>query len=178
MESKLVELAALKAAFNHFTDEHWIPLQAVVISLHNSLCWSCRGDGEPVPDQFQSSLAPPSLSAAIPIPPPHSGQRPPTPSPPPLSSVSSNDSSFISDTSSDSDNPFLVTTRTFQLAQGLESIVWTAEERAAMQVFFAHYQSEAGVNVVILEAGVGDRSPGGDRVLPKGAGLGEGRDGA
>ena len=73
MESKLVELAALKAAFNHFTNEHRIPLQAMVISLHDSLCWSCRGDGESVPEQFGSSSAPPSLSIAIPVPPPHSG---------------------------------------------------------------------------------------------------------
>ena len=73
MESKLVKLAAFEAAFNHFTNEHWIPLQAVVISLYNSLCWTCRGDGEPILDQLHSSLAPPSLSIAIPIPPPGSG---------------------------------------------------------------------------------------------------------
>ena len=51
MKTKLVKLAALQAVFNHFTNEHWIPLQAVLISLHNSLCWSCRGDGEPIPDK-------------------------------------------------------------------------------------------------------------------------------
>ena len=47
-----------------------------------------------------------------------------------------------------------------------------------MQAFFAHYKSEAGVNVTILEAGEGDRSPGGIRALSEGTGLGEGRDGA
>ena len=35
LEGKLVKLAALEAAFNHFTNEHWIPLQAAVISLHD-----------------------------------------------------------------------------------------------------------------------------------------------
>ena len=50
LEGKLVKLAALEAAFDHFTNEHWIPLQAIVLSLHNSICWSCRGDGEPIPD--------------------------------------------------------------------------------------------------------------------------------
>ena len=30
LEGKLVKLAALEAAFDHFTNEHWIPLQAVV----------------------------------------------------------------------------------------------------------------------------------------------------
>ena len=35
MEAKLVKLAALEAAFNHLTNKHWIPLQAVVISLHD-----------------------------------------------------------------------------------------------------------------------------------------------
>ena len=50
LEGKLVKLAALEATFDHFTNEHWIPLQAVVSSLHNSLCWVCRGDGEPIPD--------------------------------------------------------------------------------------------------------------------------------
>ena len=47
-----------------------------------------------------------------------------------------------------------------------------------MQAFFAHYESEAGVNVIILEAGAGDQSPRGDRVLPDSAELREGRDGA
>ena len=51
LEGKLVKLAALEAAFDHFTNEHWIPLQAVIISLHDSLCWTCRGDGQPIPDQ-------------------------------------------------------------------------------------------------------------------------------
>ena len=51
LEGKLVNLAALEAAFDHFTNEHWIPLQAVVISLHESLCWTCRGDGQPIADQ-------------------------------------------------------------------------------------------------------------------------------
>ena len=50
LEGKLVKLAALEAAFNYFTNEHWIPLQAIVISLHDSLCWTCRGDGQPIPD--------------------------------------------------------------------------------------------------------------------------------
>ena len=73
LEGKLVKLAALEAAFDHFTNEHWIPLQAVVLSLHNSLCWVCRRDGEPIPDRVQSSSAPPSLSIAIPVPPPRAG---------------------------------------------------------------------------------------------------------
>ena len=34
LEGKLVKLAALEAAFDHSTDNHWIPLQAIVISLH------------------------------------------------------------------------------------------------------------------------------------------------
>ena len=50
LEGKLVKLAALEATFDHFTNEHWIPLQAIVISLHDSLCWTCRGDGQPIPD--------------------------------------------------------------------------------------------------------------------------------
>ena len=51
VEGKLVKLAALEAAFDHFTNEHWIPLQGIVISLHNSLCWTCRGNGQPIPDR-------------------------------------------------------------------------------------------------------------------------------
>src|ERR1700743_1762052 len=82
LEGKLVKLAALEAAFNHFTNEHWFPLQAVIISLHDSLCWTCRGDGGPLPDRVQSSSAPPSLSIAIPVSPPRSGRRPATPGPP------------------------------------------------------------------------------------------------
>ena len=50
LEGKLVKLAALEAAFDHFTNEHWLPLQSVVISLHDSLCWACTGNGEPIPD--------------------------------------------------------------------------------------------------------------------------------
>ena len=38
LEGKLVKLAALEATFDHFTNKHWIPLQAIVISLHDSLC--------------------------------------------------------------------------------------------------------------------------------------------
>ena len=62
LEGKLVKLAALEAAFDHFTNEHWIPLQAAVISLHDSLCWTCRGDGQPIPDRVRSASAPPSAS--------------------------------------------------------------------------------------------------------------------
>ena len=47
-----------------------------------------------------------------------------------------------------------------------------------MQAFFAHYESKIGVNVVILEAGEKDRSPGGVGVFSEGTELGEGRDGA
>src|ERR1700743_2358665 len=95
LEEKLVKLAALEAAFNHFTNEHWIPLQAVVISLHDSLCWTCRGNGEPLPGGVRSASAPPSLSIAIPVPPPRSGQRPATPGPPPLSPVTNSNSSLV-----------------------------------------------------------------------------------
>ena len=95
LEGKLVKLAALEAAFDHFTNKHWIPLQAVVLSLHDSLCWVCRGDGEPIPDQVRSSSAPPSLSITIPVPLPRIGRRPATPGPPPLSPVIDDDSSII-----------------------------------------------------------------------------------
>ena len=124
LERKLVKLAALEAAFNHFTNEHWIPLQVVVISLHDSLCWTCRGDGEPLPGGVRSALAPPSLSIAIPVPPPRSGRRPATPGPPPLSPVTDSDSSFIPNSSSDSSpNPFSVECQTFRVAQGPEGLV-------------------------------------------------------
>ena len=83
LEGKLVKLAALEAAFDHFTNEHWLPLHSVVISLHDSLCWTCTGNGEPIPDGLRSASAPPSLSIAIPIPPPRTGRRPATPGPPP-----------------------------------------------------------------------------------------------
>ena len=52
LEGKLVKLAALEATFNHFTNEHWVPLQAVILSLYDSICWTCRGDEEPIPDQL------------------------------------------------------------------------------------------------------------------------------
>ena len=189
MEGKLVKLATLEAAFDHFTNEHWIPLQSVVISLHDSLCWTCRGDGQPIPDRVGSASAPPSLSIAIPIPPPRSGRRLATPSPPPLSPVtdddssvipdSSNDSSVIPDSSNDSSpNPFQVKRRTFRAAQGPKGLVWTNEERAALQAFLSYYESKEGDNVAILEVGEGDRSPGGSRLLSEGDGFGEGRDGA
>ena len=29
LEGKLVKLASLEATFDHFTNEHWIPLQAI-----------------------------------------------------------------------------------------------------------------------------------------------------
>ena len=66
----------------------------------------------------------------------------------------------------------------FQAVQGPEGLVRTNEERAAMQAFLSYYESEEGVNVTILEVGEGDRAAGGGGVLPEGAGLGEGRDGA
>ena len=178
LEGKLVKLAALEAAFNHFTNEHWIPLQAVVISLHDSLCWTCRGDGEPLPDGVRSSSAPPSLSIAIPVPLPCSERRPATPGPPPLSPIT-NDSSSLTDSSLDSSpNPFHVERRTFCAAQGPDGLVWTEEERAALQAFLSHYTSEEGVDVPILEAGEGDRSPGGSRLFSEGGGFGEGGIGA
>ena len=66
----------------------------------------------------------------------------------------------------------------FQVAQGPDGLIWTNKEKTVMQAFFAHYESQAGVNVIILEAREGDRSPGGVGVLSEGTGLGEGRDGA
>ena len=119
LEGKLVKLAALEAAFDHFTNENWIPLQGVVISLHDSLCWTCRGDGQPIPDRVQSASAPPSLSIAIPIPPPRTGRRSATPGPPPLSPVTDDDSSVIPDSSNNSSpNQLQVERRTFRVAQG------------------------------------------------------------
>ena len=179
LEGKLVKLAALEAAFNHFTNEHWIPLQAVVLSLHDSLCWTCRGDGEPIPNGVSLSSAPPSLSIAIPVPLPHSGQRPPTPGPPLLSPITDDDSSAIPDSSDDSSpNSFCVKRQTFQVAQGLDGLIWTEEERAVLQAFLSNYTSEEGVNVTILEVGEGDRSPGGSQMLPEGSGFREGGVGA
>ena len=179
LEGKLVKLAALEAAFDHFTNEHWVPLQAVVLSLHDSLCWVCRGDGEPILDQVRSASAPPSLSIAIPVPPPCVGRRPATPGPPPLSPVTDNDSSVIPDSSDDSSpNPFHIECQTFQVAQGPEGIVWTDEERATLQAFLSFYESKEEDHVAILEAGEGDRSPGGSRMLSEGAGFGEGGIGA
>ena len=175
LEGKLVKLAALEAAFDHFTNEHWIPLQAVIISLHDSLCWTCRGDGQPIPDRVRSASAPPSLSITIPIPPPCSGQRLATPGSPPLSPVIDNDSSVIPDSSDDSSpNPFHVECRMFQAAQGPEGIVWTNEERATLQAFLSYYESKEGDK----EVGEGDRSPGGSRMLSEGGGFREGGVGA
>ena len=157
LEGKLVKLAALEATFNHFTNDHWIPLQAFVLSLHDSLCWVCKGNGEPVPDRVRSASAPPSLSIAIPIPPPCIGQRPLTPGPPPLSPITNNESSVIPDSSTNSSpNPFRVERRTFQAAQGPDGLVWTEEERAALQAFLSNFESEEGVSVTILEAGERD----------------------
>ena len=179
LEGKLVKLAALEATFDHFTNEHWTPLQAVIISLHDSLCWTCRGDGQPVPDQVRSALAPPSLSIAIPVPPPRSGRRLATPGPPSLSPVSSDESSFVPNSSSDSSpNLFVIESRTFRAVQGPEGLVWTDKERAALQAFLTYYESKEGDNVAILEVGEGDRSPGGSTMLSEGGGLREGRDGA
>ena len=177
LEGKLVKLAAIEAAFDHFTNEHWIPLQAVVLSLHDSICWTCRGDGEPVPDRVQLSSAPPSLSVAIPIPPPRSGRRPPTPGPPPLSPVTDSDPSLITDSSPNSSpNLFHVERRSFQVAQGLDGFIWTKEERAVLQA--SNFMSEEGINVPILEVGEGDQSPGGSGMLPEGGGFREGGVGA
>src|ERR1700743_2842715 len=113
------------------------------------------------------------------IPPPRSGRRLPTPGPPPLSPVTDNDSSIIPDSFTDSSpNPFYVERRTFHAAQGPDGLVWTNEERAALQAFLSHYTGKEGVNVPILEAGEGDRSLGGSRLLPEGAGFRAGGVGA
>ena len=179
LEGKLVKLAALEAAFDHFTNKHWIPLQAVVLSLHDSLCWTCRGDGEPIPNGVWSASAPPSLSIAIPVPLPCSGRRPPTPSPPPLSPVTDDDSSVIPNSSDNSSpNLFYVKRQTFQVAQGPDGLIWTKEERVVLQAFLSHYTSKEGVDVPTLEAGEGDRSPGGSQMLSEGSGFGEGGIGA
>ena len=126
-----------------------------------------------------SALAPPSLSIAIPVPQPRAEQRPATPGPPPLSPVTNDDSSIIPDSSSDSSpNLFCVEHQTFQAAQGPEGLVWTNKERAVLQAFLSYYESKEGDNIAILEAGEGDRSPGGSRILSEGGGFGEGGIGA
>ena len=100
-------------------------------------------------------------------------------SPLPLSPISSDDSSFVPNASSDSSpNPFLIKCQTFWVVQGPERLVWTDEERAVMQAFLSYYEGKEGGNVPILEAGEGDRFAGGSGVLPEGTGLREGRDGA
>ena len=65
----------------------------------------------------------------------------------------------------------------FRVVQGPEGLVWTDEERAVMQAFLSYYKSKEEVHVPIFEVGEGDRVAGGVRMLPEGAGLGEGRDG-
>ena len=98
---------------------------------------------------------------------------------PPLSPVTNNYSSVISNFSSNSSpNLFHVERRTFQAAQGPDGLIWTKEGRAALQAFLSHFSGEEGVAVTILEAGEGDRSPGGSRVLSEGTGFGEGGIGA
>ena len=57
------------------------------------------------------------------------------------------------------------------MAQGLDGLIWTDKERAALQAFLTHYKSKEGVNVSILEAGEGDRFAGGIGMLPRGTGL-------
>ena len=64
------------------------------------------------------------------------------------------------------------------MAQGSDGLVWTEEERAALQAFLSHYTSKEGVDVPILEAGEGDRSPGGSQLFSEGGGFGEGGIGA
>ena len=66
----------------------------------------------------------------------------------------------------------------FRATQGPEGLVRTDEERATLQAFLAYYESEEGDNVTILEAGEGDRSPGGSRMLSESGGFGEGGIGA
>ena len=66
----------------------------------------------------------------------------------------------------------------FCAVQGPDGLVWTDEERAALQAFLSHYTSEEGINVAILAAGEGDRSPGGSRMLSEGSGFEEGGTGA
>ena len=66
----------------------------------------------------------------------------------------------------------------FQAAKGLDGVIWTEEERAALQAFLSNFTSKEGVNVTILEAGEGDRSPGGSQMLSEGGGFGEGGVGA
>ena len=66
----------------------------------------------------------------------------------------------------------------FQAAQGPDGLVWTKEERAALQAFLSNFSGEEGVNIAILEDGEGDRSPEGSRVLSEGGGFGEGGIGA
>ena len=113
------------------------------------------------------------------LPPPRTGQRPATPGPPPLSPVTNDDSSIIPNSSDNSSpNPFHVNRQTFHVAQGPDGLVWTNKERAVLQAFLSHYTSEEGINVAILEAGEGDRSPGGSRMLSEGGGFGEGGVGA
>ena len=47
----------------------------------------------------------------------------------------------------------------FQAAQGPEGLIWTDEERAALQAFLSYYESEEGDNVAILEAVSGPLYP-------------------
>ena len=47
------------------------------------------------------------------------------------------------------------------MAQGPDGLIWTEEERAALQAFLSNFEGKEDVSVAILEAGEGDRSLGG-----------------
>ena len=42
VESRLVALEEVASSFSHFIIEHWVPAQAILIDLHNSVCPSCQ----------------------------------------------------------------------------------------------------------------------------------------
>ena len=42
MNAWLVILEQVASNFSHFIIEHWIPAQAILVNLHNTICPSCQ----------------------------------------------------------------------------------------------------------------------------------------
>ena len=75
VESRLVALEKVAAFFSHFIIEHWVPVQAILIDLHNSTCPSCQrvdalaNNGDSASKSIRSGQA-----VVLPVPPPNSRQ--------------------------------------------------------------------------------------------------------
>ena len=166
VESQLVALEKVAAAFSHFIIEHWVPAQAILIDLHNSTCPLCqRADGMADNGGSASKSVQSGWAALIPVPPLNSRQGE-------TSSLLSPVPSLISDSSTSSTPPYFFAGARLRLQERSGLSVYIDEATGSLSSFFGGDEREVRSDEDFSEASERSGHGSGSGVIPEGVGRG------